>query len=236
MLKAFNILKKRRQDFIRIREARRRYMDKMLRSVFYSFRSRIYQKKLIAFVALHYKRKLVGKTVENWARITKESGERAAIKIRQFSVIKAYQILHAWKKVIYRQRELKSLLGIGLQRNQQRLLFEWFTRFKEQSRVDRLAKIRQKSVLAYVMQKQQLRAFAALLLATQQSRKNKQNQIVADAFYKETRKKGVFNELLVLATGKKCHRQCVLYISKRRLLPKVLRSFTINVKSNKIKS
>lgn len=69
MQKYFRVLAKRREDRSKIRQVRRGYLDKMLRSVFYQFRNVIYRRKLSYFVQTHFKRRQAQKMISGWRSV-----------------------------------------------------------------------------------------------------------------------------------------------------------------------
>lgn len=183
--KSFDVLKKRREDYRRIRVCRRKYMDQLLKTVFFNFRSRVYQRKLVAFVDLHFKRRLASSVMMAWHLQVQQSGAVATARLKQAEIIKRFKVLQAWRFTTFRLKQLRDIIESYQKQKKVRLLSCTFSTMREQTRIRRLAAIRYKSVLAYLTQKQQLKAFAALLLASQQSRKNKKNKALAAGFFRE---------------------------------------------------
>ena len=80
------------------------------------------------------------------------------------------------------------------------------------------------SIHSYQNQKQKLKVFITLLHYSQTSKQKSFNKSIASNFHKVSVWKQLFIQLKIYAMGMKCHRQCIKFIEKKRLLPKSLKA------------
>ena len=94
--KYFNVLKKRMVDRAKIRSVRRKYLDGLLRQVFFTLRNQIYLSKVKLFVTVQYRREQAQAILTQWRAITASASQENRAKYELMDRVRTGQMLMAW--------------------------------------------------------------------------------------------------------------------------------------------
>lgn len=114
----FAVMKKRKDDRVKIVKCRRRYFNDLLHNVFYSLRNQVYKRKVSNFVMQQYLKKFCQRTLSAWFIVAQKEQAADAAKLKSVEDKKCKLVIDAWAWFAKAEKEKKEKVVTGLEMTQ----------------------------------------------------------------------------------------------------------------------